>query len=685
MILKFVPILLFKLLICESKLEALNQDTYQTRISLGMCIIKAANDYFTSDFEVITYSLPLKEVSNPNSFFLLSQFVLQWIGENYQKPVLVKDLKSSTRNFGELHSKAKSYIIQIRERGEFDDVIERLEKHLSWNPHAKFLVVSSSTFPRPDKIATEITKSLWEHKVVNAAVLLLDPRNTTNFNVYTWEPYSNSSCGDNFNTRSTDSCSLGITDTTESWFNERITGKLFNCTIRARYIQWPPYVTSDVSQGYQKPNALLNQGIDVNLLNMIASVLNLIVLYEGDNESIWGAAFLNETFTQDFNLLHQNGCDVLLGGYTQSYERSLYFDCSRSYIQETLIWCVPHEPITLGLGPMIHILSREVWIGVLSMYIIFTSGIWSLSKIDSKETIYKKLGNTMLNNFLVFLGLVANTLPKSSLVRFLMGILILFSLHLNMLYSSYLTSILSSHNFKEKYSSIKYIYEYNLDTYFVYTDKDYFKSYDKDEEKHIGEVPISLILQRWKNCDDLKACAEHLLTFKNSALCVPKLHKDYVFNNDEVLSPNKNLVHCLKTHVVSFPIILIMRRGFPMYDLFQKLMNRIKSAGFIAKWEGDILRDKRKSRISDLETVLDEATIKLNNLLPIFNMLLVGNIFSIVIFIGEFFAHKNYKNEGAFVWIRTFPSWKKQQPKEELDQAKKDILVVEEKKYQQKL
>nr|XP_023023422.1 uncharacterized protein LOC111511625 [Leptinotarsa decemlineata] len=604
-----------------------------------MCITEGVRSYFTSSFGTISYSLPLTEVKDPKSFYLLNQIVLRVIEETERVTVLVKNLRTYTINVKRLHDKTKNYIIQIRGHGEFSTVIEKLEKHLSWNPHARFLVVSSTIFPNPDEIAAEITASLWKYNVVNVAILLPEPENTTKLNVYTWEPYSNSSCGDNFqDTRVTDSCSFGVMETNNSWFESKIKGELYNCTIKARYIKWPPFVTTDVSKGFQKPNSLLNQGIDVNLLNMVASTLNLIVLYESSNVSFWGEAFVNKSFTGDLSLLDRNDVDVdiLLGGYTKSYARSVYFDCSRSYIQETLVWCVPHELVTLGLKPLIDILNGPVWIGVILLYIIFTLGIWYLSTTDlnQERSVYSRLGDTSLNNFLVLLGFCANTLPKSGLVRFLMGLLIIFSLHLNILYSSYLTSILSSHNFKEKYNSVELIYKYNLDTYFI-NSEGYFQSYGKEEDNLVGGVPISLILHKWKECTNLETCTENLLTSKKAALCIPNLHKQYLFNNVENLASRKSLIYCLNDHVVTFPIIMIMRKGFPLYDVFQSIMNRISSAGFIAKWEYDILRDKHKSHID-----LDEGTIKFVNLLPIFNILLVGYIFSTVILIVEIIASR---------------------------------------------
>lgn len=373
---------------------------------------------------------------------------------------------------------------------------------------------------------------------------------------------------------------------------------------------------------------------------MIAEYLNLYVEYLKSNETTWGLVLENSTVTGDLRLLANDEFDLVLGGYISTFGTSIYFDCSRSYLQESLVWCAPHEPILFGLEPMIKILSREIWIGLTLVYLIVTLVVWFLSKLSRKERLaYKQLPNVFLNTFLVLIGFAANVLPRSKGARFFIGIFILFSLHLNMLYTSYLTSTLSSQGFKEKYVKLEQIYNDKLNTYFI-PDYKYFFKYSSTEDGSMQGVALNDILNNWKDCNNVTYCIEEIIDGKPNALCLSELYKEYVFTHIPSFFRKKYKLNCLNQRVATFPINLIMRKGFPLYEAFTKIIDRIRNAGFIAKWEKDLLSEKRENTQYAREMRQDYASIKFDNLKVIFDCLIFCLILCILVFIGELVTNK---------------------------------------------
>lgn len=229
------------------KVHCMELNTFENqriRKSLSMCVIQACKQYFTSNFETVTFSLPLTKLAkNVVSVTKLNELLLPVLEDEQRWTLLVKDLNVSQEIKKVNIRKSFSYIIQIRKEGEFGDNIKKLKRFLSWNPHAKFLVVSTTVFARPREVAIDVIKSLWSHNVINAAVLLADDENTTTFNLYSWSPYSPHSCGNNFNdTNTVDTCSFGVTQSGVTWFGNKIPKHLYKCPIKVKYLVWPPFV-----------------------------------------------------------------------------------------------------------------------------------------------------------------------------------------------------------------------------------------------------------------------------------------------------------------------------------------------------------------------------------------------------------------------------------------------------------
>ncbi|KAJ8926809.1 hypothetical protein NQ314_020655 [Rhamnusium bicolor] len=472
-----------------------------SNFSLSQCITEASKRFFTEDSEATTFSFPVIEATDRNMFpDTLTQLTLKTLGKDYRCSFLINNVNLPNYVF-EGTTKTNSYIIQIQKKGELVTHIKKLKKYSSWNPSGKFLVFSSTVFKTPKKIATDIIKYLWEENVINVAVLLAETKNNSKSAVYSWYPYKDKNCGDQFHVMlPLDHCWFGILQNNRSWFEGKIPKQLNNCTIKANYIDIPPYVING-QHGFQSSNYFKSQGIEINMLNMISTTLNLNIKY-GVSKS-WVQVYENGTISGDLNFLVNNSIDILFGAYTTEYHRSRYFGFTWPHLQAKIVWWVPHLPRLFRFRNMQNIFKIEVWVSVTSGYVLISFFIWLLSIYYKNEaTSYKSFATTLFSNFGILLGFSVK-LPRSLAIRCIMVLLIIFGFDLTLAYSSYLTSIISTPKYVEKFDTVTDIYKHNLKTYFMPNSRKFFT--DDDDNNTINGVSIHLIKKKLESLSKHKS------------------------------------------------------------------------------------------------------------------------------------------------------------------------------------
>ncbi|KAJ8949466.1 hypothetical protein NQ314_008228 [Rhamnusium bicolor] len=177
------------------------------------------------------------------------------------------------------------------------------------------------------------------------------------------------------------------------------------------------------------------------------------------------------------------------------------------------------------------------------------------------------------------------------------------------------------------------IYKYNLKTYF---NTNSIRHFIDDGNNTVHGVPVNLVLKRWKNCRTKELCIEEVATSKDTVYCGPKYHIDYLLR---IHKDKRQYIHCLRERILTIPILMIIRKGFPLSSLFDKIIHRITEAGFIFKWENDIIKYISADNKNDPED-FDKNSIKFKHLVHTFLMLLIGNAISFILFVGEIVFYK---------------------------------------------
>ncbi|KAJ3621229.1 hypothetical protein MTP99_003385 [Tenebrio molitor] len=635
--------ILFLLIFCQTftsclfELKHLPDYDRVVRQSLTECVVNAATRFFKAG-ESIFYSLPLCEVesTDPPSA-VLDRLMLAALTQECKWSLFVKNVSFSDHSRGQVVHKPTHYIIQLRNQTEFLKNIDTLKHYNNWNPLAKFLIIAPVS-ENPRKLATVIMKKLWEVHVVNGVVLLPDRWDTTVFNAYTWFPYQQGNCGDDFDkVVLIDSCSFGNSTQFVNWYPDKIPKKFNQCPVKVRMVEWPPYIIGVPNGTWSNSTNNSNRGIEVNLLDLIAEIFDLrMFYYYSDAPLNWGEIYENGTATGNMKYLLDEIDDISIGCYGKTTRRAIFFQ-DTFYLSDSLVFCVPYSSYGLRFESMFRIMKPGAFVLTLFIYSILTGLMWLTSSND--WTCYQNLDNCMINTLCTLLGLPVSHRPKSEKVRIFMAMLMVYSFCLITAYQTLLDSALTDVSNKQRITTVKDVIDRGMDIYGVATTSRYFAT---DGSNPRTNKVNGAILKRWKNCNNIRKCLDYVAFRRDTAVCLSRLFTEYMINSYKTKKKDP-LIHCFEKSVVSLPISILMRKGFQLYERFNLFIARIVASGFILKWERDILRIRYENLTSAGVDVTSHDTtthLDFNSLKPLFFLWSIGCGSALIAFLFEIIFYK---------------------------------------------
>lgn len=598
--------------IAESMVQELSQEEVISTISLSQCLVKVAELFFTVDSRIFAITASLE--GHTDIVFQLFQLEGYW---SFQ----VAHLNITNNLFTDI-TKENNYLIYIKHPYELFPVLKSLKNAMSKNYRPKLMIVSSTVFKNPQVVASDLIALLEQEGVTKALVFLAEENNSTRYAIHYW--YSYSKLTYNHTELPINYCSFGVLKNYNTRAQEVISKCRTNCEIKVYYTAHPPYVIN-AEMGFQSSNYFFSQGFEINLLNMIVGHLNLTVKYFHSGD-FWGEVYENGTITGDFRLLLNKSADVLIGSYTKTELRETYFELSLTYVNEYMVWCVSYMPI-FQFKSIVDIFTVKIWILVILVYVLVSACVWTLSLSTKNESDqYKSLIFVLFNDFSVLLSISLNLRPRTLRVRYIMVLFFLFTIMVSSAYTSYLTSILSTPRYQQKYSSMGDIYKHNLTTYMMPNSISRFT----DDFDSVNDVPVSLIRRKWISCYNLSECLEKVSRSETDAVCIMKLYKDYLMTIREIP------VYCMNQNIVIFYVNMVMRKGFPHGQVFNIITNRIISSGFLSKWMQDLLNQKPKWD----NFQADNCRITFTQLKPFFKIYVVCIFCAFIVFLCELFISK---------------------------------------------
>ncbi|CAH1114239.1 unnamed protein product [Psylliodes chrysocephalus] len=191
-------------------------------------------------------------------------------------------------------------------------------------------------------------------------------------------------------------------------------------------------------------------------------------------------------------------------------------------------------------------------------------------------------------------------------------------------------SFFTRSHFQEKYTSVDDIYRYNLKTYFFPQQRKFLRHFVNDEI-------FNKIVKGWRNCTEIRSCLKYVTVDQDSTLCLSKLSKEFIINNNLV-----DDIYCLKKDQIPYEVNFLMRKGFPIHEKFNDIVSKIITAGFIQKWTNDVEKYKNMHRTTK------HTFITLKTLWPILLFHCIFNTIAVLIFAIEYcYGCRNQRNNNS--------------------------------------
>lgn len=604
---------------------------------LVQCIVNGERKFATK-YTTILISVALTEQDRSDQSVLTSSILLiRQISSLRKWSLIVANLTEGSIVTRADHDKIYNYIIYFRHSGEFQATMFQLHSDDVLNPHAKFLIVTTTKFEDPTAVVQEIFEVLRMYEVLNAVLLIPDSKRI--FNLFGMVPFKDDSCHYNGGNNGVliDYCSNGTFELGTEWYNYKIPDIFTSCELKVVYAEVSPYVINMEGIDRLDGKSFTEHGLEVGVLTNTFAYMNVTLEFIGSNSV--GNVYPNKTSSGALKMLQDKRVHIAIGGYGLTLERLDLFDNSFGYITESLVWVVPHEHIAIfELISLASVIKLDVWL-VMFLLTVTTSLIIVLiaKHTPGERNLYKNPTDAVLSMLLTYFNLTVGLLPKTHEVRMIFSMILVFALVFNAAYTTFLISVLAPQGqYREKYGNVTDIGKYNLAIAIAPNTERYFKTNVTSYDEIIQESTVCQI-----NIETY--CFDNVALSRNSALLIPLSVAKYKGGKYRS-SAGAHLLRPLPLPVVSYQVNFFMIKGFWGFDRINKLLMKAVEAGLTSKWMNIPMNNEVNNTLMENSKLDQEKnTLDYSDFQFIFCLIAVFYLISILIFIFEITIFKYKK------------------------------------------
>lgn len=364
-------------------------------------------------------------------------------------------------------------------------------------------------------------------------------------------------------------------------------------------------------------------GLEILLLRFIAEYMdfNLIVrctqLPRGDIDE---QGQLSDLLLE----MRQDKCDFIVGAMYPDNDIHMHFRASLPYYEDSYAWFVPLAPKRAAWKGLAYIFKISTWL-LIGTVLLLSSYVWHCVSVASRDLQrFRRLSLCLLNNWSTLLGISVPLQPLRNPLRVLFVAAALYSLNLTTVYTSNLIAVFTQPAYDAQLNSIEAVLESGIWLGGRQEYQDWFETgYPVDEQ----------IAARYNISDDFQPSNENLRRVRlgMQAILVSRLF---------VVSRNySNLIYGLPTNVFTNQMEIIFEKGFPLVNLFDKVINRLKDNGILYKFFGDWQYEMAKNNAIGADD--SEIILTVQHLEGAFAILGYGLLVAMVVFVLELlFKHK---------------------------------------------
>jgi hypothetical protein len=569
-------------------------------------------------------------VSNQNEDVCDFQYhVIQMLHDPLKWPLVISSVGNS--GFQAAKYKDSNYIVTTCACNMPEQVLQHTERQLqtlrarvSWNPRGKFLVLVTDNYGAFRRIlARRILQLLWSFKVLNVVVAI--PHWKPALALYTWFPYQSAQICTHvrevvLNYWLFENNGRFLSNT--SLYPQKIPQDLKGCKISVSTFEIEPFVILSLNNSGVFPA----DGVEGRLFHSIMKKLNLRYKLKLPGIENWGEKLPNNTWTGMKGDLFNNVTELGFGGLLLDRELCEVFDCTITYLKDRLVWHVPRARQVAQWKAFYRMFGKETWEVIIVVAIVVALLLWLMGHI-AKEASYSALAKSLSHVWAVILGISVPEQPRASRLRLLFLFWVIYCLHMNAVYLSFLTSFLINPGFERQVRNVQELVRSNLDY-------GYHAGFDRYFNDSTDQILVK-ILSRRKHCEgDGEDCLRRMADRGDFAMLVPRMLVQYKNALQFMDRSGSTLFNHFKDSFLDYDYVMYLTKGSPLLERFDTVIHRTVESGLLEHWWEDMKSTLRLKQA--LLTVEESSTLSFSHLKSVFVFLLFGLAISLAVFIGEF-------------------------------------------------
>jgi hypothetical protein len=405
------------------------------------------------------------------------------------------------------------------------------------------------------------------------------------------------------------------------------------CPIRVGTVGIEPYVilTDKYTQNGDRISYRI-RGFSVEILNLVCEKMNLTAVFlapllKVDLDSI----------VKTLADLEDGSSDVVTGAVplmplvvTSSYDATI------PYVHVQMKMLLPCPKAIPGTDNILKTFSLPVWLTIGLVLLLTTAVIWCVGngphRSESKEThAYTSLSHCLCNAWALLMGVSVPQQPTAFNLKVFFFLYVCYCFAISAIFQAFFVSYLVEPKYEGKIETLDELLHSDL----VYGHNPVF-DYSKDTLSYPEFVKFLEHKKLREDCTDIRKCIERMITKRDIAPLTAPVYATYVAREMAVVDVSK-VICSLDEVFISVGLSVLFNKGSPLLGRFNILMRRCLEAGLLEKhWTALQQRASLRSRSTFREDSNDMfVAFSVSHLVPAYVVLVVGNIFSSVVFIVE--------------------------------------------------
>jgi len=492
--------------------------------------------------------------------------------------------------------------------------MEKLSLLPTWNPRAPFLVRLSCDRAGNNTLTLSTVKQIFlelqDVMVYNALVLVeISPQR---LQCFTWFPYN----------KTARNCEE-IRDVTllDTWVSYEGRGMFLEgrilypvkfpqnigrCPLRVNTVIYPPYtrLLGDESHSMQV------SGLEPLIIEYIAQQVNANV------------QFHQIPYSEDAYVLLGENSDISIGNMKYDTDYSDNFECTDSHFTETHTWYVPRALPRPQWIAVARVFALSAWL-LLFLAVILSALLMrclsrSLPLTVPQDGTYRSTANCLSISCSVMLGVSVPTFPLSDPLRVIFLFLVVFSMAVNIIFQSYVTSWLVEPGFQYQMDNFDELTESSLNV-FISERVQWYLYYTDIEKKRI----ISY--------NDTNSWMQMFYEDRNSAIFLSSSKMSYLSSSIQ------NKYHALSDNSLQVHSVMLVKKGWPFLKKTNRVIRRLVEGGIPNKIVNSVISSKSygHGRVGVRNPVAEYSSFSVEQLQVPFLILCIGLGVSLLAFVVE--------------------------------------------------